>query len=469
MLSGAAAASVAIAHLPPEIAIPHTFEPFLFAPGATVSGQGVDFAGSHLTVNVTSNYGILNFQTFIQAGNGVTSTSDGDISLNNVIVAHWERGPDQNGQTYDGPMIITFGDGATAGTVQAVLRQVGYVNASEDRLRVGMSETFQLQTADGTSSPLYQQTVTISDVPYLFNAQPDATLQYRPGNSLLYFALNIELGVNEDSFADGTKLIVKLPQGTSQEKLSILSWGNAYFTFKNHAILIYGEQVATYTGGTGSNPLIVTFDNQYKAGFPWSAYNVSQLIHSLTYTTTQTQPTLGEVHPITIQLRSANTGLSSNILTVPVQMTGDLNLTGGGKLVTYQRGGPPTIAASNVFTLGSEQYFAGSILTLQLNNGAGRDQFTILAGNGLTVTANQIRYKNVLIANFTGGVGKTPLTITFTAKATKEGVDAVLHQAAFFNDSPAASTAYTRSLSINFTDALGGQGGVAGQWIKVTA
>src|SRR6185503_12538477 len=79
-----------------------------------------------------------------------------------------------------------------------------------------------------------------------------------------------------------------------------------------------------------------------------------------------------------------------------------------------------------------------------------------------------VTYGGVTIGTFTGGVGTTPLVITFNANSTQAAIVALMKDVAYSNvsDNPAAND---RQVAFDLTDGDGGQSNQASSVVHFTA
>jgi hypothetical protein len=75
------------------------------------------------------------------------------------------------------------------------------------------------------------------------------------------------------------------------------------------------------------------------------------------------------------------------------------------------------------------------------------------AAGQIAVTGGNIRFGNVIFASFTGGMGGTPLLVSFNASATSAAIDALIQNLTYANSSDTPTA--TRNLVISIHDAAG--------------
>ncbi len=85
-----------------------------------------------------------------------------------------------------------------------------------------------------------------------------------------------------------------------------------------------------------------------------------------------------------------------------------------------------------------------------------------------TVSANQLLASNVVIGTVTGGVGTTPLVITFSSAATVARIQEVLLRVGFSNNLEVPPTT-ARLVNVQLTDGVGGTSIVKTRTVGVTS
>ncbi len=131
------------------------------------------------------------------------------------------------------------------------------------------------------------------------------------------------------------------------------------------------------------------------------------------------------------------------------------------------------IASASVITDPDSTDFDSGHLTVTINAGANANDRLAIRHRGdgvgqVGVSGNQIRYGNIPIGTFTGGIGATPLDITFNAAAKLAGIQAVARSINFQTLGDTPSTAL-RVLRMSLTDGDGGTSNNYDRTIQITA
>ncbi|MBW4422621.1 MAG: SBBP repeat-containing protein [Myxacorys californica WJT36-NPBG1] len=127
---------------------------------------------------------------------------------------------------------------------------------------------------------------------------------------------------------------------------------------------------------------------------------------------------------------------------------------------------------ATVVDVGSADFDTGTLTVSYSANGTADDRLAIHnqgTGNGLiSVSGSDVTYSGRVIGTFTGGVGTTPLVVTFNSDSSPAAAEALLRVIAYSNVSEAPSSA-PRTLSIVLTDGDGGTSTPANKTITVAS
>ena len=238
-------------------------------------------------------------------------------------------------------------------------------------------------------------------------------------------------------------------------------------------IKIGNNKVATFTGGTNGQDLVITF------GRGVVAHDVEALLRNLTYSNTGADPVThtlsiafaGTVHTDVVTIGNANHAPVVDL---------DSAATGTSAVLSYiENGAPKAIVPSALVSDADSADFNGGSLTVAFAaNGTSADQLTIGSqGNGagqIGISGSTISYGGTVIGTFSGGTNGADLNIAFTSNsATPAAVQALLRDILFSNSSEDPSTA-ARTVTYTLNDgdgtANGGHNiGTASATISVTS
>lgn len=134
-----------------------------------------------------------------------------------------------------------------------------------------------------------------------------------------------------------------------------------------------------------------------------------------------------------------------------------------------ENGAPSFVAGSAMITDSDSADFDTGALTLQYTSGGSADDRLAISNLGPVTTNvnNEVFYNATMVGTIAGGIGTTPLVVTFNANATPDIAAAVLQGIAYSNvsDGPTA----TRTLSVQISDGDGQTSLAVTKDINVTA
>ena len=113
--------------------------------------------------------------------------------------------------------------------------------------------------------------------------------------------------------------------------------------------------------------------------------------------------------------------------------------------------------------------FDGGSLSVTISaNGSANDRLTIVPGGNITMTGTNVYHSGVLVGSVSGGIGTSPLVISFNVNSTPGIAQEVGRQIGYFNvsDNPATTT---RTVDFVVTDGDGGTSNTAQQQVSVAA
>ncbi|XHX79436.1 MAG: Calx-beta domain-containing protein [Stenomitos frigidus ULC029] len=188
-------------------------------------------------------------------------------------------------------------------------------------------------------------------------------------------------------------------------------------------------------------------------------------------------PTANQFGNATITLQASDgvttTTQTFNVTVVPVNDAPTLTLSTANS-VAYTENSNAVImdASATVSDIDSTNFDTGTLRANFSVNGTGDDRLIIrnqgTAAGEIGVSGSAITFGGIQIGTFTGGVGTTPLVVTFNSNSSPDAAQALLRNLAYSNVSEAPSTV-DRTLSIVLTDGDGGTSTTANKTINVTA
>ncbi|XGV98293.1 MAG: DUF4347 domain-containing protein [Leptolyngbya sp. BL-A-14] len=145
-----------------------------------------------------------------------------------------------------------------------------------------------------------------------------------------------------------------------------------------------------------------------------------------------------------------------------------------GTSLSYIENAPATLIDSTATVADSDSanFDTGTLTANFSANGTVDDRLAINnQGTGagqIGVSGSNVTYEGNTIGTFTGGVGTTPLIVTFNSNSSPAAAEALLRNLTYSNVSDAPSTS-DRTLSVVLTDGDGGTSTTANKTISVTA
>jgi hypothetical protein len=221
--------------------------PVLVAPTATLSTGDGYFASSSLSVTNTNGGG--NDRLSIQSS-GLLSAASGTLSYNGTQIGTYSGG---TGTTT--PLAITFNASATQAAILAVVQNVTFANTILNPALSNRTIDFQLIDGAGYKGGALAQTVAITTPPVL--ATTTTSVTYTAGGAAVAVASTATLSAGDGDFANSS-LSVTNANGASNDRLSIHSSG--LLTVSGSTLIYNGTQIGTFSGGSGTTPLVVTFN-----------------------------------------------------------------------------------------------------------------------------------------------------------------------------------------------------------------
>jgi hypothetical protein len=430
-------ASVFLTPTDPSITIPNNSvtyttppgDPLILAPSATVTEPvpGADFSAGSLTVAVTGNAHAGDTLTI--QNNAYITTSGNTIEYNGHVIGTYTT---QNGGS---ELDIAFANNGfeTATAVQFLVRQIAFSNGTAPGTA---PRTVQFQVTDSLSQ---QSTPTAVTVDITNNGTPVLTLA--PGPVTLNAPLNPPVlvapgGTLTDTGAssfEGGQLSVTISNNASAgDQLLVLNSAN--ISVSGNSVLYNSSVIGHLSGGLGGAPLVVLFTTADA-----TTASVQALVQAIGFNDPVDPPSTAQ-RTLTFQVIDAQThsSNSANVLVDVVSVSlppivvlqPSLNYTAGGAAATVS----PSAAVSDP---DSPNLNGGSLSVSIAQGGMGNDRLTIHSqGNApgqVRVNGRNVYYGGTLVGvlNLHGGVGQTPLTVSFNQQSTPEAAQAILRAVQF--------------------------------------
>ena len=417
----------------------------LIAPNATYTDPGGFYANTTLIVGENAVDGVLAIRNQGTAA-GQVGVSGANVTYGGVTVGTFTGGV--------GILTINFNATVTQAAIQAVVQNATYVNTSTSPsgLRQVIFQAINTPGAMSQGSPV--QYITINAAPVIAGLGTGAT--YVSTGSPVLVAPAATVTDPNGSYASSI-LKVAVTNAGSTDVLSIRNQGTALGQVSTSGTTLSyafaagaATAIGTFSGGTGTTPLVVTFN----ASATQAA--IQAVIDNLTFST--------GVNP-TVTTRTVQFNMSDGLgaVAVPVSTSVAVNvppvITGLPASQNYSASAGTAILIGPASTyMDANSAFANTVLSITNTNGAATDILSIQnQGTGagqVGVSGTNVTFGGVVVATFTGGSGTTPLNITFNSSATQAAIQAVLDSLTFKNSTTTPGTT-PRILQIKATDGNG--------------
>jgi hypothetical protein len=397
----------------------------LIDPTATlVDVDSANFNRGTLTVSFSAG-GTANDELSIEEGGVVSLLGDSSIKVNGKNVGSFSGG------TGGTPLVISWSPQATPAHAQAVLRQIGYHNTSDDPGTLTRVIDFVLTDGDGGTSNTARQMVNVT----LLNDDPlvaaNDQLTLAQGSTSLIPNSLLRVTDLDNTAAEVTYTLAVAPaNGVLKLNGTVLGVNDTFTQADIDADLLTYEH-----GGVDINPDNFTFTAADGVG-----------------------GTLGStVFDITILV-----DLPGN--DVPV-------LSMDGPATSYTENDPATVLdpTATVVDIDSLDLRDGTLTVRFSAGGTANDELSIIEGGVVSlVGSSTIEVNGMNVGSFSGGTGGSPLVISWNPQATPAGAQVVLRQIGYHNTSDDPGT-IARTIDFVLTDGDGGTSNAARQTVNVTA
>ncbi len=230
----------------------------VIAPNSTVTDAGVvNFNGGTLTESLTANANAADQLAIRNQGSaaGQIGVVGSNVQFGGVTIGTFTGGA---GST---PLVVTFNANATTAAVTALQDNITFQTTADSAASVASPRTFQSVVTDGVnaSAPVIE-TINIIEAAPAIDLHRSSLSITNSAPTLL--APNATITSAETGHLSGGTLTVSLTNGTSRDSLSILSHGKSLpISTSGNTVLDNGVAIGTFTGGTGTTPLVITFNS----------------------------------------------------------------------------------------------------------------------------------------------------------------------------------------------------------------
>ena len=248
--------------------------------------DSIDFDGGQLQITITTGANSDDRVGVISVGDGPGEVNVSDATIFYEGIAHGTITSTLNG---DSPLTIDFNSATTSTSVQAILRNVGYLNLSDSP---STSVGFEVSLTDGDGgSALSSQSITITptnDPPLITNLDGAIIQAQNNGTAYPLDSSADALVIDRDSplnFGNGYLLINKTNFGAG-DTLSVNSSGNVSLSSglsDGSIVSVSGVNIGALTDITGSS-FAFSFNSNA------TAIQIDQILHALEFLSTDPAP-----------------------------------------------------------------------------------------------------------------------------------------------------------------------------------
>ena len=453
----------------PNITYTAGSSPILIDADATVIDEdSPNLAGGVMVLQLTINGNAGDRLTIRNQGNGPgqIGVAGNQIRFGNVLIGTFTGG---SGTT---PLRISFTAASSPAAAQALLRNIRFNTVAANAPTAARTVQVIMTDGDGGTSIARskQVAVSINNLAPLIN-NFTATVNYPKGSAPVLLGTGTSSITDADSpnFANGTITFSLITNAEATDRLSVRNVG-----FGLNQIGVVGNQIrfgnvaiGTFTGGAGTNPLIISFNAN---ATPAAA---SALLRAIQFNSVSANPS-GLPRTLSVIVTDGDGGTSDVVQkTINVALiTPVINNFGTAALVYNENQVPIAVSLATATVSDNDSpSFTGGNLTFEINsNGSADDRLTIFhTGNGpnqIGVAGANVQFGGVVIGTFTGGIGLTPLVVTFNSNATLASVTALVRNLRFSNVSENPST-LQRRVNLTVTDDDGNTSATVSKLITV--
>jgi ELWxxDGT repeat protein len=429
--------------------------------------DSANFDTGTLTVSLTAN-GTTSDRLEIRnqgTGAGQIGVSGANVTFGGVTIGSFAGG------VGTAPLVVTLNASATIAAVEALARNVTFRVISQNPTTLPRTVQFQLTDGDtGTSNALGMSAavVAVNDRPVI-GVISGSTVYSENTPPILLASTATVADADSANFQGGNLTVNMTAGGTASDRLEIrhVGYGAGQIGLAGASVLYGGLTIGTFTGGVGTTPLVVSLN------LSATAVNTRELVRNITFQSIGSPPPAG-ARTVQFVLNDGDGGTSTSL---PVTKTVNINfvpiITLPSASPTYVQGaaaldidGAATVSDSD------STNFATGVLTVSLTaNASASDRVEIrnegVGAGQIGVSGSNVTFGGIIIGTFAGGVGLTPLTVTFNAAATVSRVQALMRKITFRVDGVGIST-LTRTVSFQVTDGDGGTSAAVSKPIFVT-
>ncbi|HET6152681.1 MAG TPA: Ig-like domain-containing protein [Marmoricola sp.] len=370
--------------------------------------------------------------------------------------------------------LLTLSGSASVASYQAALRAVTFLNTSENPLSAARTITYLVN--DGTSSSAAAtKTVTVAtvdDAPVIASIEGTSLAYTENAAATPITTTGAITDVDTGNYNTGALTVDFSAGGQAEDRLAIRNQGSgsSQIGVSGANVSYSGTALGTFTGGTGTTPLVITLTTNATASA------TTALLRNITYADVSDNPVTA-ARTVSFVLTDGH-GATSTAATRGIAVTAVDDapvitaLEGTSLAYTENAAATPVTATGTVADVDSTNFSTGTLTVDFSAGGQSEDRLAIRdqgTGSGqIGVAGSDISFAGTTIGTFTGGTGTTALVITLNASATPTATQALLRTITYADVSDNPSTT-ARTVRFVLTDGDGATSTAATRGIAVTA
>jgi hypothetical protein len=430
------------------------------------------------------NYGGFIFRNTIGSNVWLDSNRDGRRDINEVgvdgaIITIFESGPDNLTGTSDDVFRgtrVTNSSGFWSFTLGFVPAGTLFVQFTLPPNRIFAPRNGTDDTVDSDADLNFGRSQVFTLTPGGINLNQDAGVMV-PGGSQPPVVSNLGPAVDyvendpaviltstgqvvdpdNANFENGTMTVEITANSDVNDRLAIANQGNnpGQISVSGNTVRFSGQPIGVFTGGTGHTPMLF----QFNANATPAA--VQALIRRISFRTLGDTP-FTPTRTVTFRITDGTNGTSvPKSIQVNVLAVSDNPTVGFSGTRAYVENDPPIVLApAATVSDGDNLEFEDGQLTLSITFGGSLTNRLEIRSQGneagqIGISGSTVTYAGTSIGAFTGGVGNTPLVVTFNANASLTAVQALMRNLTFSVTGDNPST-ISRTVELVVTDGDGG-------------
>ncbi|HEX3071201.1 MAG TPA: Ig-like domain repeat protein, partial [Thermoanaerobaculia bacterium] len=460
------------------------------APVLTLSGNAVSYTegGSAAVLDPAASVSDVDSSDFDTGSLVVDITANGQssdlLSVRNQGTGGGQIGLSGSAVTYEGGQIGTLsgGSGATALTIalnssanvvstQALARNITFSN-SGDAPGTSRAIRFVLNDGDGGSSSaqiLNLGITSTNDAPSLSLGNPSPSYVENGAPIVIAPAATVTDPDQPSDFSGGTVTADFSENGSVDDRLAVQNTGTgAGEVGVSGANVTYsGVVVATTTGGSGTTPLVITFNASS------SMTAVQAVVRNITYSNVSDAPSVSgrTIRFVVADGQGGTSPAGVTALTFTAANDAPVVTLPGGAL-TYTASDAATVIDSGATVTDADSTdLASGTLTVSLTNATTDDRLEIrnqgLSAGQIGTSGSNVTYGGTTIGTYSGGSGTAALVIAFNPASSPAAAQALAQNVTFRNVSSNPSTV-ARVVSFVIDDGDGGVSPAATKTINIS-